>query len=80
MNTKLTLRLDEDLIEFAKAYAAETGKPLSQLVADLFRLLREGQQMDEQSLPPRVRSLKGALKGSSLDETDYHRHLEQKYL
>ena len=34
MQTKLTLRLDEELIKFAKVYAKERGKSLSQIVAD----------------------------------------------
>ena len=36
MQTKLTLRLDEDLIHRAKHYAAGQDRSLSQLVADYF--------------------------------------------
>ena len=36
MNTKLTLRLDENLIKSAKNYASSSGKSVSQLVADYF--------------------------------------------
>lgn len=36
MQTKLTLRLERELIETAKAYAAASGKSVSQLVADYF--------------------------------------------
>jgi predicted HicB family RNase H-like nuclease len=39
MQTKLTLRLDDRLIEQAKAYAQEKGRSLSQVVADYFRIL-----------------------------------------
>jgi len=31
MNKKLTLRLDDGLVKFAKEYSAKTGKPISQL-------------------------------------------------
>lgn len=77
MNTKLTLRLDDALIERAKRYSAKSGKSVSQLVADYFAVI-------EVDLPlaaptPRVRALRGALKGSGLDEADYRRHLEEKY-
>ena len=33
----------------------------------------------KQSLPPITRSLVGSLAGSTLDEEDYHRHLEEKH-
>ncbi len=36
MQTKLTLRLDEALIQRAKAEARRTGKSVSQLVAEYF--------------------------------------------
>lgn len=36
MQTKLTLRLDHELIERAKAYARRTGKSVSEVVADFF--------------------------------------------
>ena len=39
MQTKLTLRLDEELIDDAKRYAAMHGRSLSQLVADYFSAL-----------------------------------------
>jgi len=31
------------------------------------------------AITPRVRSLRGMLAGSGLDESDYRRHLEEKY-
>lgn len=79
MNTKLTLRLDEDLIRSAKRYSAKSGKSLSQLVADYFALIEAGTERPETQMTPRVRSLLGALAGSSVDETDYRRHLEDKH-
>ena len=36
MNTKLTLRMDENLIAQAKAYAAQEGRSLSDLVGTYF--------------------------------------------
>jgi len=39
MNTKLTLRLDEELIVKAKAYAERSGKSVSGLVSDYFSML-----------------------------------------
>ncbi|MHB1344131.1 MAG: DUF6364 family protein [Thermoleophilia bacterium] len=77
MNTKLTLRLDDKLIASAKRHSAESGKSVSQLVADFFALI-DAQDRDV-DITPRVRSLRGVLAGSGLDESDYRRHLEEKY-
>ena len=77
MNTKLTLRLDDKLIASAKRHSAESGKSVSQLVADFFALIdAEDSDVD---ITPRVRSLRGVLAGSGLDESDYRRHLEEKF-
>jgi hypothetical protein len=79
MNTKLTLRLDEDLIRRAKRYSRDRGKPVSQVVADYFAVLTDRHAEQEAPLPLIVRSLKGALAGASVDEEDFRRHLEEKY-
>jgi len=39
VNTKLTLRLDDKLIASAKRHSAESGRSISQLVADFFALI-----------------------------------------
>jgi hypothetical protein len=80
MHTKLTLRIDEDLIARAKAYSKRTGKSVSRLVADYLSLLPERPSHETESLTPIVRSLYGLLRGSAVDEQDYRRHLEEKYL
>jgi hypothetical protein len=77
LNTKLTLRLDDRLIESAKRHSAETGRSISQLVADFFALIDGDTERVE--VTPRVRSLRGVLAGSGLDEADYRRHLEEKH-
>lgn len=80
MQTKLTLRLDDELIRNAKSYAADTGKSLSQLVADYFALLKSGRPNKTAShSAPLTRSLRGVLKNSGVSERDYRRHLEEKY-
>ncbi|SMP46385.1 DUF6364 family protein [Desulfonatronum lacustre] len=80
MNTKLTLRLDDELIDSAKQHAARTGKSVSRIVADLFEMIRNEKQGRELPLPPVVKSLKGALKGRPVEENEYRKHLEEKYL
>ena len=79
MQTKLTLRLDQDLIQRAKSHSRRSGKSLSALVADFFTLLSEDRPAGEPPLPPRVRSLIGAFKGSTATKEDYRKHLVEKY-
>jgi hypothetical protein len=78
MQTKLTLRLDAQLIEQAKAHARDRGKSVSQMVADYFALLDRDEQ--NVNLPPLTRSLHGALRGAALDRDDYRKYLEEKHL
>ena len=81
METKLTLRLEKDLIERAKVYSRKSGKSISRLVADYFTLLdTSGQTQAQSELTPLVSSLKGSLRGAIVSEEDYHRYLEDKYL
>ncbi len=79
MQTKLTLRLDDELIAAAKSYAREHGRSLSQIVADYFASLSTVLEASPEEAPL-VHSLRGCLKGAEVDENDYRRHLEEKYL
>lgn len=40
MSKKLTLSLDEDLIDFAHSYAQKIKKPISKIVSDYFNFIR----------------------------------------
>ena len=80
MNSKLTLRLDKNLIESAKKYSARTGKSLSRIVTDLFSVIAIKLGEKESSITPGISSLKGILKNRELSENDYKEHLEDKYL
>ncbi len=80
MHTKLTLRLEADLVQRAKAFAKKAGKSVSRIVADYFTVLERPPRRDKDlSLPPLVRSLKGSLRRARLNEKDYRRYLEEKY-
>jgi len=79
MQTKLTLRMDDDLVRRAKAYARRSGRSVSALVADFFAQLGRRTAGDQAELTPTVRSLLGALGDGSGDERDYRRHLEEKH-
>jgi len=79
MQTKLTLRLDDQLVEQAKTYAKKSGKSVSQLVADYFSLLNASAS-SKSEMTPSVRRLKGVLKKSKAEVQDYQKYLEEKYL
>lgn len=79
MNTKLTLRLDDRLIQQAKRYADRSGVSVSQLVADYFALLAGDETLPGPELTPRVRALVGALQAADVTREDYQRHLVEKY-
>lgn len=83
MQTKLTLRLDAELIAIAKAQAQRNGKSLSAFVADYFAQFAPPPEAPSLSLPPIVSSQVGVLKkGASMppDEADYRRYLEERHL
>jgi hypothetical protein len=80
MQTKLTLRLEDRLIEQAKSYAARAGKSVSQVVADYFRLLADEKPKTAAPSAPITESLRGLLRESKLDERDYKKFLEEKHL
>jgi hypothetical protein len=77
MKTKLTLRMDDALIERAKLHSERSGKSLSRLVGEFFSAIDAPAGPFE--ITPRVSSLVGALSGSPMDEGDYRRHLEEKH-
>lgn len=73
---KLTLSVDERVIERAKTYARARGTSLSGLVEQMLDFAVSGS--DRPGITPPVLSrLRGSLKG--VDRRDYHRYLERKY-
>ncbi len=83
MQTKLTLRLESELIKTAKLYAESSGKSLSQIVSDYFEILQHSfpKPKKKSKHPPITESLIGLLQSDqTLDQKDYQHHLERKYL
>ncbi len=78
MQTKLTLRLENALMQQAKSYAEQHDKPLSQVMEDYFQIL--AQQTKKPAIYPITKSLIEILDSSDIDEKDYKKHLEEKYL
>ncbi len=79
MDSKLTLKLDESVIERAKQYAKEHHISLSRLIETYLRALTLNQQ-PKMKITPLVKSLTGVIE---LDENDYRQDytdfLSQKY-
>jgi hypothetical protein len=65
METKLTLKLDQRVINSAKKYAEDNSRSLSKLVEDYFKnLLSENIQKEE--YPPLVKKLSGIISENDL--------------
>jgi hypothetical protein len=83
MDTKLTLKLDQDTIERAKAFAKSANTSLSQLVEQYFnQLTRAAQTTAAEPVSPLVDHLYGI--GSALPMTDdpenaYYNYLLEKH-
>ncbi len=82
--TKLTLRLNHDLIEAAKRYAARQGTSVSQVVASYFEALVEPDQPSPQdwkaALPEAVRAIVDRKPPREVvTEDDYYHHLDEKH-
>jgi len=73
---KLTLSVDEQVIEGARRYSRRHNTSISQLVSNYLAQLDADQGAATYS--PTVRRLLGILPGDATVE-QYHRHLEEKY-
>ena len=80
VNAKLTLKLDQQVIEDAKRYARQHGTSLSRLVEGYFSKLTGGLRQDS-NLSGTVAELAGIIKGTDIDnaEDDYAAYLARKY-
>ena len=76
---KLTLSVDEEVVEVAKRYAAQRGTSVSQLVEDYLRLVSRLAEPRTKPMPRILARWHGLLKGSGLDISDYREHLGRKY-
>ena len=76
MTKKLTLSVDERVIERAKKYAETKGTSVSRLVEQMLEMAASGSAQPSVT-PPVLSRLRGSLKRG--DVRDYHRYLERKY-
>ncbi|RZL19032.1 MAG: hypothetical protein EOO96_26445 [Pedobacter sp.] len=81
MDTKLTLKLNQEIIEKAKHYAAEKKLSLSRLVENYLNALTSSEAKDDLKISPFVKSLSTGIQiPADLDyKKERNEHLEQKY-
>lgn len=61
MNTKLTLTIEQTVIEKAKKYAKDKERSLSNLIENYLKAITTENNADEIELTPIVKSLKGTF-------------------
>ena len=76
---KLTLWLDKETIDFGKRFAKGQNKSLSELLKDYLQGLRRNGKVKAQ-VTETVKRMTGVVKNKKVDEKEYLRHLEKKYL
>ena len=82
MDTKLTLKLDQEVIEQAKTYARQQHQSLSALVEQYFRVLVGREEEPElPDISPTVQQLSGILDPVETGQIreEYTNYLERKY-
>lgn len=80
MDTKLTLKLDEHIIEKAKVYAQSKKTSLSELVENYLHKLTNDKKR-KKTITPLIKSLSGviSLPKNYDDQKDYADYLTKKY-
>ena len=78
MDTKLTLKLDQEIIERAKEYAKNKNTSLSKLIENVLSRMTASGDFNAQ-ITPLVDSLSGIIDANKINEDDYRTYLEEKY-
>ena len=83
MNTKLTLRLNDNVIERAKIYARSHNISLSKMIESYLDRLTKQNEEEKKKVPitPLVESLSGVIElPADFDyKKEYRNYLEEKY-
>ncbi len=83
MNTKLTLTIEQEVIQKAKEYAKNRNRSLSDIIENYLKVLTKEEKVKEmKKLNPVVKSLKGSFKmPRNMDyKKELRKRLEEKYL
>ena len=81
MNTKLTLRMEKEIIEQIKMYAMEHNKSVSSLTETIYKSILIKENEEDAELTPIAKKYKGIIKNDEVD-TDIVRlsYLLEKHL
>jgi len=81
MNTKLTLTIEQTIIERAKSYAKKKGRSLSDIIENYLKAITKEDRIEEE-LSPLIKSLRGSFKTpKSFDyKKELSKGLSEKYL
>ena len=82
MYKKLTLRLDNDIIEQAKTYAAKNNESLSKMVEKYFKMMVDNKKPENKyEISPEIKSLSGVIKlPEDFDiKKEYNDYRDKKY-
>jgi len=82
MNTKLTLTIEQTVIDKAKNYAKRKGHSLSDLIENYLKVITKDVAKSDIEITPIVKSLKGSFKApSGFDyKKELAKSLSKKYL
>jgi len=81
MNTKLTLTIDQSIIERAKSYAKGKGRSLSDIIENYLKAITTEQRVED-DISPLINSLRGSFKApESFDyKKELSKGLSEKYM
>ena len=82
MNTKLTLTIEQTIIEKAKKYANGKGRSLSNIIENYLKVITNEDADESIELTPIVKSLKGSFKApKNINyKKELSKRLTEKYL
>ena len=82
MNTKLTLTIEQTVIEKAKKYASAKGRSLSDIIENYLKAVTKEDHNVTTDLTPIVKSMKGSFKApKNFDyKKELSKRLTEKYL
>jgi len=82
MNTKLTLTIEQAIIEKAKKYAKNKGRSLSDIIGNYLKVITKEEEKINIEIAPITKSLRGSFKAPT--DFDYKKELSkglaEKYL
>ncbi|MEM6526362.1 MAG: DUF6364 family protein [Bacteroidota bacterium] len=76
MNTKLTLTIEEEIIQRAKKYAKQKGRSLSDIIENYLKVITKEETKTDVEITPLVKSLRGSFKAPK--DFDYKKELAKE--